>query len=141
MTIERFDTFLDKAISNDDLDSITAKEISYPLKINVNSFINEIIGDGVDRMSELISTMISHRNEQNDFKMNGKLSANSEDKKSNENQINTDFIQQQQQNSGLVFEKQSISLTLIIILFMNIINRLKENISNQSSFIDSAICR
>jgi hypothetical protein len=93
----------------------------------VNSFINDVIGDGVDRISEIITTMSTDHNIQKQQRIDNKLSTNS-GKNLQENELkrklsdpektdqNLVFIkQQQQQHPGLVFEKRSISSKLTTI--------------------------
>ncbi|CAF3328412.1 unnamed protein product [Rotaria sp. Silwood1] len=125
MSIDGFVTFSDKKINDDDLNSCSTKEKSLnktinPLKINVNSFINDIIGDGVDRVSQIIKMMSTHCNKQNDLKIDKKLSTNIENnfqlnesnKKSfyHEKRIQSDdnIRQHQYQYQGLVFKKQNV---------------------------------
>jgi hypothetical protein len=82
------------------------------LKNNVNSFVNNIIGDGVDRVSEMISTTATDRNRQKEFKIDNKLSTNSQQNEFNRKPFDLEQIKQHQY-SGLVFEKQSISSQII----------------------------
>ncbi|CAF2511679.1 unnamed protein product [Rotaria sp. Silwood2] len=125
ISIEELVTFLDKKINDDDLNRFSTKEkfinkTLNPVKINVNSFINDIIGDGVDRVSDIITMMSTHRNKQNELRIDKKLLTNTENNvqlnESNktlfdyENRIqNLDSIKPRQyQYSGLVFEKQNL---------------------------------
>jgi hypothetical protein len=91
----------------------------------VNSFINDVIGDGVDRISEIITTMSTDHNTQKQQRIDNKLSINS-GRNLQENELkrklsdpektdqNVGFIKQQQ-HAGLVFEKQSIPFKLTTI--------------------------
>ncbi|CAF1035225.1 unnamed protein product [Rotaria sordida] len=118
-------TCLDEKVNNDDIDRWSSKEkfinkTLNPLKTNVNSFINDIIGDGVDRISEIITMISTHHNKQNDLKIDKKLSTNIENNfplnKSNKRSFdyekriqNLNSIKQHQyQYPGLVFEKQNL---------------------------------
>jgi hypothetical protein len=108
---------LDKKTSADNVSSSTGKfkltnETINPLKNNVNSFVNNIIGDGVDRVSEMISTTATDRNRQKEFKIDNKLSTNSQQNEFNRKPFDLEQIKQHQY-SGLVFEKQSISSQII----------------------------
>jgi hypothetical protein len=120
MSIDRLDTVLNRRISDDGFGGSCANtdEKFNSLKNNVNSFINEIIGDGVDRMSELMTMRSTDRNRQERLRTETQLSTNFENNFQHDGlmrslsdlekpQQNLDFIKQQHQYPELVFEKQS----------------------------------
>ncbi len=118
MSIERLDTFFNRRIIDENFESSSANKRLNCLKNNVNSFINDIIGDGVDRMSEIITAMSTDQNKQKKFKIDNQLSRNS----GNNFQQNLDFIKQQHQYTGFIFEKQSRTLmfiTLYLYIYMS----------------------
>jgi len=133
MSIERLDAFLNKRIIDENFESSSANKRLNCLENNVNSYINDIIGDGVDRMLEIITAMSTDQNKQKKFKIDNQLSINSgNDVQQNEfkNKQNLDFIKQQHQYPGLIFEKQSrTSIFITIYLYMYHL-RLEKTIRN-----------
>ncbi|CAF3539275.1 unnamed protein product [Adineta steineri] len=82
---------------NDSNKSISMEQFDiFPneIKNNVNSFVNNIIGDGVDRISEIIRTNTSDQYKGKEFIIDNKLSTHSG-----------------HQYLGLVFEKQKLKKT------------------------------
>ncbi|CAF4338982.1 unnamed protein product, partial [Adineta steineri] len=82
---------------NDSNKSISMEQFDiFPNEIKnyVNSFVNNIIGDGVDRISEIIRTNTSDQYKGKEFIIDNKLSTHSG-----------------HQYSGLVFEKQKLKKT------------------------------
>ncbi|CAM4881835.1 unnamed protein product [Rotaria socialis] len=63
----------------------------------VNSFINNIIGDGIDRLFNIITMASTYRSKQNDFRIDNKTKES------------LDIIEQNQY-SELVFEKQNLKI-------------------------------
>lgn len=78
----------------------------------MNSFINDVIGDGVDRISEIITTMSTDHNIQKQQRIDNKLSINS-GKNLQENELKRKLSDPK--HPGLVFEKQSIPSKLTTI--------------------------
>jgi len=138
MSIERLDAFLNKRIIDENFESSSANKRLNCLENNVNSYINDIIGDGVDRMLEIITVMSTDQNKQKKFKIDNQLSINSgNDVQKNEfkTKQNLDFIKQQHQYPGLIFEKQSrTSIFITIYLYMCHL-RLEKTITNYSRWL------
>jgi hypothetical protein len=133
MSIERVDRFFNRRIIDENFESSSANKRLNCLKNNVNSFINDIIGDGVDRMSEIITAISTDQNKQKKLKIDNQLSRNS----GNNFQQNLDFIKQQHQCTGFIFEKQSrTSMFIILYLYIYIYHlRLEKNITNYSRWL------
>jgi hypothetical protein len=105
---------------------------------NVNSFINDIIGDGVDRILEIIITMSTYRNRTKEVKIDNPSSINSENdfQRNDLKSSPSDFEKRRpHQYPGLVFENQSrpsIFITTCLYLYHL---RLEKDIPIKSSFI------
>ena len=128
MPVEAFATFLNKKISDNNKLRISThgKCINGPLdflNVNLHSFINDIIGDGIDRVSQVIPMASTHCHEQNDFEADNQLSSNTRkyfQQNESDKELfnfqkrlqNATSIKQQRQYPGLVFEKQSIHLNV-----------------------------
>jgi hypothetical protein len=109
MTVERFDTILDRAMIPMETDGVFVGEMDstkpfYSPDYGVNAFVNDIIGDGVDRISTALGSdsMQSHA-ENGDRKGLARSAASAEV---------TPSLVKQYQHSGLVFEKQGRTISI-----------------------------
>lgn len=122
--MNRLNTVLENKINNDDLEGSCAKKIAYKNMLNnlfqtdINSFINNIIGDSVDCVSETITRISTYQNKNHDFQVDRQLSTNRIDStlldigkqtlpSSNIKIGNTDLIEQHQYSNVAVKEQSS----------------------------------
>lgn len=122
--MNRLNTVLENKINNDDLEGSCAKKIAYKNMLNnlfqtdINSFINNIIGDSVDCVSETITRISTYQNKNHDFQVDRQLSTNRIDStlldtekqtlpSSNIKIGNADLIEQHQYSNVAVKEQSS----------------------------------
>lgn len=105
MTVERFDTILDRAMIPMDADGVFVGERDarvpfYSSGYGVNSFVNDIIGDGVDQISTALGPESIPFHEENYERKHLLHSADPS-------------LVRQYQHSGLVFEKQGRTMRIV----------------------------
>lgn len=122
--MNRLNTVLENKINNDDLEGSCAKKIAHKNMLNnlfqthINSFINNIIGDSVDCVSETITRISTYQNKNHDFQVDRQLSTNRIDStlldtekqtlpSSNIKIGNADLIEQHQYSNVAVKEQSS----------------------------------
>jgi hypothetical protein len=104
LTNKRSDRLANKSIKDDDLDRLSTKEKSTheridSVKTNVNSFSNDIIGDEVDQISEIITTKSTSHHREKELTKDNFLQ--------NELKENSSDSVQSKQNPGSAVEKTS----------------------------------
>ena len=105
MSVERFDTILDRAMIPMETNGVFVgdQDSSVPFhspNYGVNSFVNDIIGDGVDRISTALGPESMQAREENG------------DRKDLASTAVKPSLVKQYQHSGLVFEKQGRTMSI-----------------------------
>ncbi|UJR25804.1 hypothetical protein I4U23_007154 [Adineta vaga] len=108
-SIEKVDAFLKQKINSTKLDNSLPNKSLHCIENQVNSFINDIIGDGVDRMAQIL-TKVYYNNKQTKINIEDTPSTNSaiiRQENDSNNRLLDSTEQSKYRYDSLVFQKQN----------------------------------